>query len=80
MKARVDGGEIDIGIRGYSKDVAIEALKVFDQMFGYATYHIPIKLSDLSSSMINPDSVAGFEEVVIGHKMKKSKGSISKSF
>jgi len=60
--------------------MAIKALDVFDSMFNHDTYHVPIKISDLTSSMINPDSVAGFEEVVIGHRIKKIVGSISKSF
>lgn len=80
MRARVEGGEIDITVKGYSKKIAIKALDIFDEMFKYKTYHIKIGLKDLSSAMINPNSVAGFEEVTIGHGLRKFAGSISKRF
>jgi hypothetical protein len=80
MKARIDNGEIDVEFKGYSKKIAIKALDIFDNMFPYETYHIPITVSDLSSAQINPSSVAGFEEVVIGHGIKKFASSISKRF
>jgi hypothetical protein len=80
MKIRFDNDEIDLEVKGYSKLVAKQALNIIDEKVFPKTYIINIEKSDLIQSSINANSISGFEEVVLGYKLKKIKSALSKGF
>jgi hypothetical protein len=80
-KLKLENGELDISIVGYSKKIAIKALDTFDLLVvKNEISHTIIDLNDLNNTMVNPDSVAGFEEVIIGQRLRKYFSATSKSF